>query len=162
VATRFEPPLTVQIPTGRLADLAAYLSTSPTAGLPPVFRPQLDQQLSFELDIPRSTYGGALALTERLRTAREVADLLGVSSETVLRRTGAGRLPGYRIGGRALRFDSDEIDAWLDARATATGAGGGASVIQPNRTAPAAPEPTGVIARCHPVPPPRAASTQEE
>jgi excisionase family DNA binding protein len=57
-------------------------------------------------------------MTGNLLTARQVAERLGVSSETVLRWTRQGRLPGYRIGGRALRFCEHEIDAWLEAHAT--------------------------------------------
>jgi excisionase family DNA binding protein len=52
----------------------------------------------------------------RLLTTREVAERLGVSPETVLRRWRAGELPGFRLGGTVLRFDSDEVDAWLEAR----------------------------------------------
>jgi excisionase family DNA binding protein len=57
-------------------------------------------------------------VTERLLTAREVADELGVTPRTVLRWTRAGVLPGYRIGGRALRFRADEVDGWLEQRRT--------------------------------------------
>jgi excisionase family DNA binding protein len=53
-----------------------------------------------------------------LLTAREVADLLGVSTETILRWTRRGDLPGFRLSSRALRFREDELDAWLAERAT--------------------------------------------
>jgi excisionase family DNA binding protein len=49
----------------------------------------------------------------RLLTAREVADVLGVSTETVLRWTRAGKLPAIRLPGGALRFREDDLDAWL-------------------------------------------------
>jgi excisionase family DNA binding protein len=49
-------------------------------------------------------------------TTRQVAALLGVSSETILRRWREGSLPGFRIGTNALRFDADELDAWLEER----------------------------------------------
>jgi predicted site-specific integrase-resolvase len=42
-------------------------------------------------------------VTERLVT-RQVADFLGVSPETVLRRWRAGELPGYRLASNVLRF----------------------------------------------------------
>jgi excisionase family DNA binding protein len=61
-------------------------------------------------------------LTDRLLTARQLAELLGVSSETVLRWTRQGRLPGFRLPGGALRYRPEMIDAWLDQRATADGA----------------------------------------
>jgi excisionase family DNA binding protein len=52
----------------------------------------------------------------RLLTTREVAEALGVSSATVLRRWRAGELPGFRIASNCLRFDEAEIDGWLQAR----------------------------------------------
>jgi excisionase family DNA binding protein len=53
-----------------------------------------------------------------LLTAREVADLLGVSTETVLRWTRAGKLPAIRLPGGAIRYQRDELDQWLAAHAT--------------------------------------------
>jgi excisionase family DNA binding protein len=56
-----------------------------------------------------------------LLTARQVAELLGVSAETVLRWTRAGELRGYRMPGTArgrLRYRLDEVEAWLERRAT--------------------------------------------
>jgi excisionase family DNA binding protein len=53
------------------------------------------------------------------KTAREVADLIGVSTETVLRWTRRGELTGYRLPGGALRFREHEVEAWLEERATA-------------------------------------------
>jgi len=49
----------------------------------------------------------------RLLTTREVAEKLGLSSATVLRRWRAGKLPGYRLGSNVLRFDQAAIDAYL-------------------------------------------------
>jgi excisionase family DNA binding protein len=64
--------------------------------------------------------GNRLGLGWRLRdrerpgmTTREVADLLGLSPETVLRRWRAGELPGFRLRSNVLRFDRDEVIAWL-------------------------------------------------
>ncbi len=51
-----------------------------------------------------------------LLTTRQVADRLGLSPETVLRRWRAGELPGFRLGSNVLRFDEAELDAWLEAR----------------------------------------------
>lgn len=47
-------------------------------------------------------------MTERLVTARELGDLLGLRPGTILDQWEAGKLPGYKIG-RAVRFDPDEI-----------------------------------------------------
>jgi excisionase family DNA binding protein len=56
-------------------------------------------------------------MTERLLTAREVAELLGLSTATVLDWFEAGRLPGFRLGGRKggpVRFRREEVEAVLD------------------------------------------------
>ena len=57
------------------------------------------------------------AMTDRLLTARDVADRLGLSTETVLSWVRRGDLPAFRLG-RAIRFREDELDAWLEQRAT--------------------------------------------
>jgi excisionase family DNA binding protein len=60
-----------------------------------------------------------VVVTGPLLTAREVAGLLGVSVETVLRWTRKGELPAIRLPGGAIRYRPGELDDWLDARATA-------------------------------------------
>jgi excisionase family DNA binding protein len=57
-------------------------------------------------------------MTGRLLTARDVADVLGVSAETVLRWHRRGDLPAIRLPGGAIRFREDDLDGWLAARAT--------------------------------------------
>ena len=52
---------------------------------------------------------------ERLLTAREVADLLGMSPATILDWFESGRLPGFKLG-RAVRFRASDVDAWLEAQ----------------------------------------------
>jgi excisionase family DNA binding protein len=55
-------------------------------------------------------------VTERLLTAAEVAELLGVTPGTVLDRWERGDLPGFRLWGRKggpVRFRLDEIEALL-------------------------------------------------
>lgn len=54
-------------------------------------------------------------MTEALLTTRQVAEYVGVSPETVLRRWRAGELPGYRLASNVLRFRESEIEAWLEA-----------------------------------------------
>jgi excisionase family DNA binding protein len=64
-------------------------------------------------------------VSERLLTARQVAELLGVTAETVLRWTRAGELRGYRLPGTVrgrLRYSVDEVEGWLEQHATAGGA----------------------------------------
>ena len=67
------------------------------------------------------TYGDLVAcdVSARLLTAREVAAQLGVSSETVLRWTRSGKLPGFRMPGGALRYREADLHDWLAERATA-------------------------------------------
>ena len=72
-------------------------------------------------------------MTGRLLRAREVAKRLDLSAETVLRWTRRGDLPGYRISTGALRYDEDELDAWLAEHATGA-ADRGVSNTQADRT----------------------------
>jgi excisionase family DNA binding protein len=55
-------------------------------------------------------------MSERLLRARDVADLLGVSPSTVLDWWEDGRLPGFRLSSRAVRFRESEVLAWLEAK----------------------------------------------
>jgi excisionase family DNA binding protein len=58
---------------------------------------------------------------ECLLTARQIAEILGVSAETVLRYTRAGELRGYRLPGTVrgrLRYAPEEVEAWLERHAT--------------------------------------------
>ncbi len=56
-------------------------------------------------------------LTERLLTARELAEVISLSPNTVLDWFEAGRLPGFRLGGRKggpVRFRLSEIEVVLE------------------------------------------------
>jgi excisionase family DNA binding protein len=56
-------------------------------------------------------------MSESLLTARELAELLGLSPSTVLDWFEAGRLPGFRLGGRKggpVRFRQSEVLAELE------------------------------------------------
>jgi excisionase family DNA binding protein len=53
-------------------------------------------------------------MSGQLLTARELADRLGLSPETVLRKWRAGELPGYRLASNCLRFDEAEVERWLE------------------------------------------------
>ena len=64
-----------------------------------------------------SVYDVASVMTadaEPLLTARQVSQLLGLSTPSVLRRWRAGELPGFRLSTNVLRFRRTEIDAWLE------------------------------------------------
>lgn len=58
-------------------------------------------------------------MTDRLLTTRQVAELLGLSPETVLRRYRAGEIPGYRLASNCLRFRESDVEAWLEVRRAA-------------------------------------------
>lgn len=55
-------------------------------------------------------------MSECLLTTRQVAEMLGLSSEAVLRRWRAGELPGFRLSTKVLRFRESEVLAWLESR----------------------------------------------
>ena len=53
-------------------------------------------------------------MTGRLLTTRDVADFLGLSTETVLRRWRRGEIPGgLRLASNVLRFRESAIEEWL-------------------------------------------------
>jgi excisionase family DNA binding protein len=56
-------------------------------------------------------------VSERLLTARELGELLALSTSTVLDWHEAGRLPSFRLGGRKggpVRFRLSEVEAVLE------------------------------------------------
>lgn len=98
-------------------------------------------------------------MTDRLLTARQVADRLGVTAETILRWTRRGDLPGFKLPGGAIRFRSADIDAWLATHATgATGRGGDS---HPDGRAHAGAY-AGLSSKVTATPPPEAATTEED
>ena len=52
---------------------------------------------------------------ENLLNSKQVADLLGMSKIWVYKQAEKGLLPFYRVGD-AIRFDPEEIKAYLDSR----------------------------------------------
>jgi len=57
-------------------------------------------------------------VTEALLTARQLADYLAVSPDTVLDWFEQNKLPGFRLTGRVgapVRFRLAEVEAWLEA-----------------------------------------------
>ena len=52
-----------------------------------------------------------------LLTAQEAADYLRVKVSTIRKWTHFGYIPKIKFGG-AVRFDLDELDAWMEKRAT--------------------------------------------
>jgi excisionase family DNA binding protein len=85
-------------------------------------------------------------VTERLLTARELADLLGFAAGTVVDWAEAGKLPAFKLGGR-LRFRQSEVEAWLEMRRmNGPGAGGEVS------PAPTAYPTRGVVYEASPAP----------
>ena len=65
---------------------------------------------------------GVQPVSERLLRTRDVADLLDVSVETVLRWHRSGKLPGgYRLASNVLRFSESALEAWLGGAREAPG-----------------------------------------
>lgn len=93
-----------------------------------------------------------------LLTARQVADRLGVTPETILRWTRRGDLPGFKLG-TALRYCEADLDAWLAEHATGA-ADRGVLPTRANRAQGAAYDP--VSSEVLPTPPPDAATTEED
>ncbi len=58
------------------------------------------------------------ATTGPLLTARTVADMLGVTSATVLRWTCNGDLPAVRLPSGQIRYRQDDLEDWLGAHST--------------------------------------------
>jgi excisionase family DNA binding protein len=52
-------------------------------------------------------------MTDRLLTAREVADRLGVDESWVREHTRAGNIPCVRLG-RWIRYEWEAVSAWLE------------------------------------------------
>jgi excisionase family DNA binding protein len=50
----------------------------------------------------------------RLLRAKDVAEMLDISPATVLDWWEKGKLPGFRLSSRAVRFSEEEILAWLE------------------------------------------------
>jgi excisionase family DNA binding protein len=80
---------------------------------------------------------------ERLLTARELADYLGLKPATILDKWERGELPGFKFG-RAVRFDLEEVLAV--GRQDGPGAGGEVSPT------PTAVRPRGVVSQLSPTP----------
>jgi excisionase family DNA binding protein len=69
-------------------------------------------------------------MNERLLTARELGEILGVKPGTVLNWYEAKKLPGYKLGGTPggrVRFRLSDVDVWR------TGAGGEAPATPSKR-----------------------------
>jgi excisionase family DNA binding protein len=77
-----------------------------------------------------------------LLTAREVAEMVGVSTGALLRWTRAGHVPAVKLPSGAVRFRPDDIDAWIDTRATTGPGGTGVAETPEPRTGPVGAEPT--------------------
>lgn len=64
------------------------------------------------------------AFDDPLLTTREVAEMLAVSPDSVLRLWRGGGLPGFRLSTRVLRFRRSEVLAWLETQRPAGSAQG--------------------------------------
>ena len=75
-------------------------------------------------------------MSEPLLTARQVADLLGMSAAWVLDRFEADELPGFKLSGRAVRFRASEVELWLEGKRRGTIAAAVPGHRAPTATAP--------------------------
>jgi excisionase family DNA binding protein len=57
-------------------------------------------------------------MTGRLITARELAELLGVSTGALLRWTRAGQVPAVKLPSGAVRYVPEHVDRWLAEQST--------------------------------------------
>jgi excisionase family DNA binding protein len=69
-------------------------------------------------------------VSDRLLTARELAELLGFAAGTIVDWSERGEIPSFKLGGR-LRFRESEVGAWLEGQRQ--GPAGGASANQHHR-----------------------------
>src|SRR4051812_49095459 len=97
-------------PGGRGANRCHSLRLLARSGRASVSRPLLVEPGT---DAKRRRLARAL-MSECLLTTREVANMLGLSNESVLRRWRAGELPGFRLSTKVLRFRESEVIAWLE------------------------------------------------
>jgi excisionase family DNA binding protein len=90
-------------------------------------------------------------MSDRLLRAREVAELLDVTVETILRWARRGELPAFKLPGGPVRFSEADVEAWLaehttapfrEARATHPGAVNRRLSLPPRAIPPARPAPT--------------------
>lgn len=95
-------------------------------------------------------------MSERLLTAREVADRLGVSVGALLRWTRRGEVPAVKLPGGAIRYVPEQIDRWLEARSMA------GDVTEKVSPVPGAAHHPGVSSVSSPVPPRFVAASTEE
>lgn len=51
---------------------------------------------------------------DRLFTVDDVCNILSVKPLTIYRWVKSGKLKGYNVGGKALRFKREDIDAFLE------------------------------------------------
>jgi excisionase family DNA binding protein len=58
-------------------------------------------------------------LSPRLLTVDEVAEYLGLSSQSVRHMVYRRQLPFIRLGAKRIRFDVAEIDAWISSQRVA-------------------------------------------
>jgi excisionase family DNA binding protein len=54
----------------------------------------------------------------RLVTAEELAELFGMSKQSIYRRVRRGELPVVRTGARQIRFNVGDVERWLGVRTT--------------------------------------------
>lgn len=60
-------------------------------------------------------------MNAQLLTARVVAERLDLTPETILAWVRQGKIPAFRLPSGQIRFRQEDLDQWLDQRATTVG-----------------------------------------
>ena len=58
--------------------------------------------------------GPEVPFMQRLLTAPEAAEFLGIGLNTLYIWARAGRIPYFKLAHNAIRFDADELRAWVE------------------------------------------------
>ena len=62
-------------------------------------------------------------MNERLLTARQVSEALGLKRGTIYVWVHEGQIPHYKLGKKSVRFRASEVERWLQDQAKGVGRG---------------------------------------
>lgn len=76
--------------------------------------------------LPRLSYPEN-APVSKLMNVYQAAEYLGCSPQVIWLWKAQGNIPFTRVGARLIRFNKDDLDAWIEKRTTRPGRGEGAT-----------------------------------